>query len=249
MINNIEKNIFLDENQKKIKNSFFEKKEISLKLKELSKNLDLDNKQYIITISSITDDWNDVVKSELIIDEITDILYNMIVSYKQPYLYTKSTIRSILKNLLPYTFFLSLSKRDALKILNVLKKYDDANINAFIRYQKDPNFSIFTWSNAFARKNQDFYANKNYSYSLNFFDEFSNFVNDNYSGQKILSMSNLLDLHETSPIILLSDLKLHESIFVIHMFTAKHQDLPFDLLINDTKSFKRKKSLIKVEQG
>lgn len=239
----------LDNIKKPVKNNFLEKKENAIKLQTLSNNLDLDTNKYIITISSITYDWNEVVKSDLIIDEITDIIYNFIITYKQPYLYTKSTIRSILNNLLPFTFFLSLSKRDALKIINSFRKYDDANINAFVRLEKEPNFSIFTWSNAYVRKNLDFYFNKTYSYTINFFDEFCSFVNDNYSGQKTLSLSNLLDVHETNPIILLSDLKLNEAIFIIHMFVTKHTNLPFDLLINDTSSFRRRKSLIKIVKG
>ncbi|MDE5767528.1 MAG: hypothetical protein K2H56_03160 [Malacoplasma sp.] len=56
---------------------------------------------------------------------------------------------------------------------------------------------------------------------------------------------NALEIYGTRPIILLSDLKLEESLFTTYFFQKKFPDLPFDLLITDTRSLQRQNGKVK----
>ena len=156
--------------------SVFNKKILS----SIKSKLDSDKKTYMITIKAILDLFNDPINSPQIIDEVTDLVHSLIISYKQPYFYSKSTINLILTYFLPYTFFIQLTEKEAIKIRSTLKNYSEAIIDTFIKKETNPNFSIFTWTSNFYKLNIDFYSNYNQENSLNFFNFFSKFLNKNY---------------------------------------------------------------------
>ncbi|MDE7075464.1 MAG: hypothetical protein K2O21_02420, partial [Malacoplasma sp.] len=63
--------------------------------------------------------------------------------------------------------------------------------------------------------------------------------------EKNFSIHNTLEIYGTRPIILLSDLKIEEALFTTYFFQKKFPDLPFDLLITDTRSLQRQNGKVK----
>lgn len=220
--------------------SIFNKKILS----SIKNKLNCDKRTYIVTIKAILDLFNDPINSPMIIDEITDIVHSLIISYKQPCFYSKSTINLILTYFLPYTFFIQVNEEEAIKIKNNLKNYSEAIIDVFIKKEKNPNFSIFTWTSNFYKLNIDFYSNYNQENSLNYFNFFSKFINNNYLDKKI-SIQDTLEIYGAKPIVLLSDLKIEEALFTTYFFQKKFPNLPFDLLITDTRSLQRQNGKVK----
>ncbi|MCF0217988.1 MAG: hypothetical protein HUJ42_03030 [Malacoplasma sp.] len=212
----------------------------------LKKTLNSDNRPYIITIKAILDFFNEPIKDELIIDEITDIIHNLITSYKQPYYYLKSTIRQILTYSLPYSFFLVLSKSEALRIYSSLKKYNEAIVHAFIKKPENRDFTIISWTSNFYKIKPDFYSNYNQQIALEFFEFFSKFLKANSSNTyDFFSPKIALENYGTNPIVLLKNLQLEEAICIVYHFQHNFNNLPFDLLITDTRSLERQSQKVK----
>lgn len=225
-------------------------------LGRIKKHLRIEERPYIITIKSLktffNSDFNvleekERVEKENMVEELTDLIHNLIVSFKQPYFYTKKTIREILHNFLPYTFFISLTKEEAIRVLHNIKSYENTGlgvVEALIRKEPVPDFSIFTWSSNFYELNKDFYSNFNQEASLHFFDFFSEFLIINYLSTKDLKTNEALEIYGIKPIVLLSQFKLEEAIYIIYHFQNKFNKLPFDFLLTDTRSLKRQKNKI-----
>ncbi|BAC44205.1 hypothetical protein D8X55_00740 [Malacoplasma penetrans] len=244
-------------NSNNIKIPFWEKIKNKQNIERIKSKLELNERSYIVTIRSLktlfnTDfDLNDRkerVEKENMLDELTDLIHNLIVIFKQPYLYTKKTIREILDNFLPFTFFVSLTKEEAVRVFHNIKSYENSGlgvVETLIRKEANPDFSVFTWSSNFYDFDKDFYSNFHQENSLNFFNFFNDVVLDNYYDNKIFRAEDALEVYGTKPIVLLSDLKLEEAIYGIYHFQKKFsKQLPFDFLVTDTRSLKRQKNKV-----
>lgn len=212
--------------------SFFYKEENIIKTKALEKKLDISNRPYYLSIKKINLDF---------LYDAVNLIYNLQSLYKQPFMLTKNTIKNILKNFLPYNFFLCLSAQEAFKLKKELYENEDFDFFLVAKKREEKGMSIFTYTNNFYNLNLEFYNNNNnVNHVLDFFKDYLQFYEKNYLHKPNIDEKGIIDLFGNYPVVLFDNLSLQEAILIVNYFNNKHPLIPIDLMMAETRIMMKK---------
>lgn len=213
---------------------FFLEKENFDGLTRVNEFLKLEKKPYYLFIKRINHKY---------LYDAVDTIYNLQIMFKQPFILNKVTIRNILRNFLPYSFFLCLSYDDAIRLKKEL--YQNENLDMFIVVKKreNQNTSIFTYTNNFYNFNIDFYNDQNENEMVSFFEHYRIFLEKYFYKKSNIERENIKDLYGNNPVVLFDKLSLDEALFLIFYFNKKFPKLPIDLIPTETNLLLKKNKI------
>lgn len=218
----------------KIKNSFFNTETNLESIENINKKLNLDNRPYYLAIKKFNQEF---------LYDIVDTIYALQSDFNQPFLLSKGTIRNILKNFLPYIFFLSLSKEEAFRLKKELRINENWDLFIVIKKREHFGISVFTYTNNFFNLNLNFYSKVNQDSIVNFFQDYTSFLENNFYKKVSLETENITDLYGNRPVVLFDGLSIQQAILLIYYFSNRHQDLPIDLMLTETRILQKKEKV------
>lgn len=213
---------------------FFKKEENVNKLYRLNSAIQLDKRPYYLSIKKLNPDF---------IYDAVDIIYNLQNVFNQPFILNKKTIRNILRNFLPYNFFLCLSAEEAFKLKKELRQDENLDLFIVIKKREEKSISIFTYTNNFYNLDLNFYNNKNQNEVLDFFNYYWRFLEKNYYQRPKKSKNNIIELYGNYPVVIFDNLSLNEAILIIDHFNNRHPNLPIDLMMAETRLIQKKEKV------
>lgn len=218
----------------RIKQSFFNKPENIENVKRLDDKLSLDKRPYYLSIRKLNQEF---------FYDVVNLIYSLQSSFNQPYILSKSNIKNILKNFLPYTFFLALSAEEAFRLKKELRMNENWDLFIVIKKREDFGMSIFTYTNNFFNLNLNFYSKVNQDALVTFFEDYNKFLENNYFKSINLEKENITDFYANKPIVLFEGLSLQQALILIHYFNEKHPNLPIDLMTTETRILQKKEKV------
>lgn len=217
-----------------MKNDYFKKYINLVKLARLNQRLNLNDRHYYLSIKKFNPNF---------LYEIVNKIYYLQMKYQQPFLLNKSSIRSIFKYFLPYTFFLCLSREEAIKLKMELKDNENFDFFVVIKKREEKGISIFTYTDNFFEFGIDFYNEKNQDMVVDFFKFYKRFFDDNFYRETAFNQEKVKDLYGNFPVVLFENLNLDEAILILYYFFEKFPKLPIQLMMTETSVLMKKKKV------
>lgn len=213
---------------------FFENKVNISKLKNLNEKLNLDKRPYYLSIRKFNMEF---------VYELVNNIYNLQIIFNQPFILNKKTIFNILKNFLPYTFFLALSESEAIKLKKELKFNENLDLFLVIKKREEYGTSVFTYTNNFFHLNFNIFKSNSDHTVIDFFKDYSDFMDKNFYQKANITQETIMDFYGNYPVVLFTELSLDEALLIIYRFNRKHPNLVVDLMPTETRLLEKKEKI------
>ncbi len=216
------------------KTNFFIKEENKNKIIKLNNRLNIDKRPYYLSIKKIRNDS---------IHDAVDFISYLQIKYMQPFILNKRTIKNILKNFLPYTFFLCLSENEALELKRELYRNDSWDLFIVVKKREKQGICIFSYTNKFYELFLPHSNEWNNNVMVDFFQDYLFFLKENFNQISGVNKEDIIDLYDKNPVVLFEKLTLEEAILIINFFNSKYPYLPIDLMPTETRIMIKKEKV------